>query len=147
MNLQIYTDGACINNPGIGGYAYAVYNDSQEICMRNRGFEKFTTNNKMELTAVIEALKVVDKEYGLCNITVCSDSAYIVNCFNDGWLIKWMDNGWLNSKKQPVLNRDMWETLNVLVNKMGVKFERVSRKDSRLKVVDKDANLALKRVR
>lgn len=108
--ITIYTDGACSNNQSnqnFGGWAaILVYNDYRKDIS---GYEMDTTNNRMEMRAVIEALKLL-KRYDL-PICLFSDSAYIVNCINEKWYVKWKRNGWKNSKKEDVLNRDLWEEL------------------------------------
>ncbi len=109
MKVTIYTDGACSGNPGPGGYgAILMYNDiKKEIS----GGEKNTTNNKMELLAAIEALKMLNMP---CEVDLYSDSAYLINCFNNNWLESWKKNGWRNSKKEEVKNIDLWQELDKL---------------------------------
>ena len=99
MKVIIYTDGACSGNPGPGGYgAILMYNDiKKEIS----GGESNTTNNKMELMAAIEALKMLKMP---CEVELYSDSAYLINCFNNNWLEGWKKKGWVNSKKEQVKN-------------------------------------------
>ena len=144
MNFHVYTDGACKGNPGKGGYAYIVYDDMNEIWIKSSGSEIDTTNNRMELVAVIEALHMINKTYQNYTIKVYSDSAYIVNCFNDNWIGKWKENGWKTSKKEAVVNQELWKILDELVIKTNAKFERILRKDPRMHQVDKDARLASK---
>ncbi len=105
--IDIYTDGACSGNPGPGGWGAVLLSGShsKEI----RGGEPETTNQRMELQAVIEALKAL-KVSGW-KVNVYSDSAYVVNAFNQKWLDKWQRNGWINSKKEPVANQDLWKRL------------------------------------
>ncbi|WP_338834249.1 Ribonuclease H [Moorella humiferrea] len=102
----IYTDGACSGNPGPGGWgAVLIYGDKRkEIC----GAEARTTNQRMELTAAIAALKALKEP---CRVRLYSDSAYLVNAFRQGWLERWQKNGWLTAKKEPVENRDLWQEL------------------------------------
>jgi Ribonuclease HI len=104
--VVVYTDGACSGNPGPGGWGAILFYGShrKEIS----GGEKSTTNNRMEIRAVIEALKLLKEP---CRVTVYSDSAYVVNCFKQGWMKGWLRNGWKNSKGQTVENRDLWEIL------------------------------------
>lgn len=104
--VEIYTDGACSGNPGNGGWAAVLLFKGKE--KEIYGFEQLTTNNRMELMAAIEALKVLKYP---CQVRLYSDSAYLVNAFNNGWLTKWQRNGWLNSRKDSVENRDLWEKL------------------------------------
>ena len=109
MKVIIYTDGACSGNPGPGGYgAILMYNDiKKEIS----GGEKNTTNNRMELMAAIEALKLLKMP---CEVELYSDSAYLINCFNNNWLEGWKKKGWVNSKKEKVKNIELWEELDRL---------------------------------
>ena len=86
------------------------------------GGNKNTTNNIMEITAVIEALKCLKNE---CKATVYSDSAYVVNCFNQGWIYNWKKNNWKTSTKGPVKNKELWEELYTLVKKYNVEFVKV----------------------
>lgn len=104
--VTIYTDGACSGNPGPGGWgAVLIYGDvTKEIS----GGEKVTTNNKMELTAPIEALKLLKEP---CKVKLHSDSAYLINCFKEKWYVGWEKNGWVNSKKEPVANKELWQEL------------------------------------
>lgn len=102
----IYTDGACSGNPGKGGWGAILMcgTAKKEIS----GAMKDTTNNKMELTAPIEALKLLKKP---CKVKVYSDSAYLVNAFSQGWIYNWFKNGWKTSDKKDVKNRDLWEKI------------------------------------
>lgn len=104
--VEIYTDGACSGNPGIGGWAAVLLFKGKE--KEISGAEPLTTNNRMELTAAVEGLKALKFP---CRVHLFSDSAYLVNAFNNGWLTKWQHNGWQNSRKDPVENRDLWEKL------------------------------------
>lgn len=106
QEVTIYTDGACSGNPGPGGWgAVLMYDDTiKEIS----GGETMTTNNRMEIMGVIQALEGLKRP---CLARVHSDSAYVINCFKDRWYVSWERNGWRNSKKQPVENRDLWERL------------------------------------
>lgn len=111
-DIIIYTDGACSGNPGPGGWgAILMYNENQKEIS---GASKETTNNIMEITAVIEALKLLKEE---CNVKVYSDSAYVVNAFNQGWIYNWRKNNWKTSGKEPVKNRELWEELYSLTRK------------------------------
>lgn len=102
----IYSDGACSVNPGIGGWgAILIYkNVEKEIC----GSEEYTTNNRMELTASIEALKCLKEP---CKVDIYTDSSYLCNSFANGWVYNWQRNGWKTSNKTEVLNQDLWEQL------------------------------------
>lgn len=102
----IYTDGACSGNPGIGGWAAVLRygTHEKEIC----GGERQTTNQRMELQAAIEALSILKKP---CKVRLHSDSAYMVNAFQQRWLERWQRNGWRNAKKESVENQDLWQQL------------------------------------
>ena len=109
-HVDIYTDGACKNNPGPGGYgAILVYNGREkEIC----GSEKHTTNNRMELLAAISGLKLLKEP---CEVTLYSDSKYLIDSVEKGWVYSWREKGWRKADKSPALNPDMWtELLNLL---------------------------------
>ena len=115
--ITIYTDGACSGNPGVGGWgAILLY---QEHKKEIYGGDKYTTNNKMELTAVIEALSVLKKEN--CDIEIYTDSQYVKKGITE-WLFGWKKNNWKNSKKQEVLNRDLWEKLDILTSKHNIEW-------------------------
>ena len=105
----VYTDGACSGNPGPGGWAWAVAPGGSPS---GAGGEPRTTNQRMELRAVLEALIALGDSQP---VLVVSDSTYVVNCFRDRWWAGWLQRGWINSKKQPVANRDLWEPLVELV--------------------------------
>lgn len=104
--VTIYTDGACSGNPGAGGWGAVLFykNTKREIS----GYEENTTNNKMELTAAIKALELLKKP---CEIELYSDSAYLINAFNEGWIINWQLNGFKNANKKPVQNVELWQQL------------------------------------
>lgn len=118
--IDIYTDGACSGNPGKGGWgAVLVYNQTEkELC----GGEKATTNNRMELTAVISALKAVKEP---CEITVTTDSKYVCDAVNKGWVYSWKRNCWKKADKKPALNVDLWEQLLSLLEIHKVTFNWV----------------------
>lgn len=118
--VKIYTDGACSGNPGPGGWgAILIYGDvKKEIS----GGKKDTTNNVMEITAVLEALKLLKEE---CEVEVYSDSAYVVNAFNQNWIGNWQKNNWRTANKEPVKNKELWEELCDLTKKHKVKFIKV----------------------
>ena len=121
--VQIYCDGGCRNNGrknNIGGWgAVLMFKDKvKEI----KGSKINTTNNQMELTACIEALKLVKTGF---DIECYCDSAYIVNCMNDKWYRKWQMNGWKTSKKQSVENKDLWIELLELINSHSIKFFKI----------------------
>lgn len=120
--IIVYTDGACSGNPGPGGWGAVLMfkNHKKEIS----GGKKDTTNNVMEITAVIEGLSLI-KYPCPYEVEVYSDSAYVVNTFEKGWLENWKKNNWINSSKEPVKNRKLWEKLDELVRKFNVKFNKV----------------------
>lgn len=116
----IYTDGACSGNPGPGGWgAILMYKDAKKEIS---GGMKNTTNNIMEITAVVEALKCLKVE---SDVQVYSDSAYTVNAFNQGWIYNWMKNGWRTANKEPVKNKELWQELYALTKKHKVEFIKV----------------------
>ncbi len=116
----IYTDGACSGNPGPGGWgSVLMYKENKKEIS---GAMKDTTNNVMELTAVIEALKLLKFK---CNVKLYSDSAYVVNAFNQKWIYGWIKNGWKNSNKEPVKNKELWEELYALTKIHNIEFIKV----------------------
>jgi ribonuclease HI len=104
--VEIYTDGACSGNPGPGGWASILI--ARGVEKEISGGVESTTNNRMELTAAIEALKRLKKP---CRVKLFSDSAYLVSAFNQGWLDNWQRNGWRNAAGDPVSNPDLWQAL------------------------------------
>lgn len=103
-NIKMYTDGACKGNPGAGGYAcILVYGENEKVLS---GGERETTNNRMELSAVIAGLEALKEP---CAVEVISDSKYVVSAINEGWLRSWVKNNWKKSDKKPVLNVDLWQ--------------------------------------
>ena len=109
-NVIIYTDGACSGNPGPGGWGSILMykGNKKEIS----GGLPDTTNNIMEITAVLEALKMLKYE---CEVEVYSDSAYVVNAFNNGWIYNWKRNNWKTADKKPVKNQELWKELYALM--------------------------------
>jgi len=103
--LVVYTDGSCLGNPGPGGWAWAIPGGRSDS-----GGEPLTTNQRMEITAVLEALRAIG-DAGPAVVTVMSDSAYVVKCFQDRWWEGWLRRGWRNAAGKPVANRDLWEPL------------------------------------
>ena len=120
FNVTIYTDGACSGNPGAGGWGAILMCDGKK--KEFSGFDPETTNNKMELTAVIVALSKLKKP---CNVDLYSDSAYVVNALNQGWLENWKNNGWRGADKKPVKNIELWEQLDELLKVHTVNFIKV----------------------
>ena len=118
--VTIYTDGACSGNPGPGGWgSILMYKDNKK---ETSGGKKDTTNNVMELTAVIEGLKLLKFP---CKVKLYSDSAYVVNAFNQKWIYGWLKNGWKNSSKEPVKNKELWQELYELTKVHEVEFIKV----------------------
>lgn len=104
--VEIFTDGACKGNPGPGGWgAILRYKETEKEIS---GGEANTTNNRMELTAVIKALELLKEP---CSVTLYSDSQYICNALTQGWAKKWKANGWMRNKKEPALNPELWDKL------------------------------------
>ena len=116
-NIEIYTDGACSGNPGPGGWgAVLKYGNAEKELS---GSEKETTNNRMELTAVIKALSALKEE---CNVTLFTDSKYVCDAINKRWVYSWRANNWRKADKKKALNVDLWEELLALLDKHNVKF-------------------------
>lgn len=119
-NITIYTDGACSGNPGPGGWAaILLYKDkNKEIS----GGKPFTTNNEMELTAVVEALSCLKEP---CYVQLFSDSSYVVNAIQKDWLSTWKSKGWINSQKKTLPNLALWKELDRLINIHNIEFNWV----------------------
>lgn len=118
--VEIYTDGACSGNPGVGGWgSILIYKGVEKIIS---GGEPLTTNNRMELTAIIKALEALKEP---CEVRVYSDSQYAVDAIMKGWLTYWMSHGWRTKSKDDVKNVDLWEKLVDLMSKHQVTFIKV----------------------
>ena len=117
MTTTVFTDGACAGNPGRGGWAWAVAPEGQPC---GSGGAAHTTNQRMELQAVLEALRALPGD-----LTIVSDSTYVVHCFRDKWWKRWQANGWKNAKKEPVANVDLWQPLIELVLARSPEFRWV----------------------
>jgi ribonuclease HI len=115
--VDIFTDGACSGNPGPGGYGVILKFNGQEK-MLSKGF-KNTTNNRMELLAVIAGLSALNEK---CKVRLFSDSKYIIDAINKGWAVRWKNNGWKRNKKKYALNSDLWEKLLKLLLHHEVEF-------------------------
>ena len=115
--VSIYTDGACSGNPGPGGWAAILR--YEKIEREISGGEENTTNNRMELTAVISALSALKEP---CEVDLYSDSKYVTEAINKGWAVGWKRNGWRKADKKPALNSDLWERLLALLEVHKVKF-------------------------
>lgn len=118
--VTIYTDGACSGNPGPGGWGAIL--SASGVSREISGGEAHTTNNRMELMAVIKSLGLLTRP---CDVDLYSDSAYVVNAFNQHWIEGWQKRGWVNSAKDPVANKDLWEQLIKLTEVHKVKFIKV----------------------
>ncbi len=118
--VTIYTDGACSGNPGPGGWgAILMYGQhKRELC----GGEAMTTNNRMELTAVIEALSALKEP---CTVELWSDSKYVIDALEKGWARGWRAKGWVKSDKKPALNPDLWEQLLALADRHTLHYHWV----------------------
>ena len=116
-HVDIYTDGACRGNPGRGGWgAILVYGGVEKELS---GGERETTNNRMELTAVISALSALRER---CEVTLTSDSKYVIDAITKGWAVSWRQKGWRKADKSPALNVDLWEQLLALLDRHEVTF-------------------------
>ncbi len=115
--VEIFTDGACSGNPGKGGWAAVLRYNGQEKELF--GGERETTNNRMELTAVIRALSALKEP---CEVTLTSDSKYVIDAITKGWVYNWQKNGWRKGDKKPALNVDLWEQLLPLLKQHRVDF-------------------------
>ena len=116
-NIEIYTDGACSGNPGPGGWGAVLMYGAHKKELS--GGNPNTTNNRMELTAVIKALSALKEE---CNVTLCTDSKYVCDAINKRWVYSWRANNWRKADKKKALNVDLWEELLALLDKHNVKF-------------------------
>ncbi|HEY8421448.1 MAG TPA: ribonuclease HI [Thermoclostridium sp.] len=119
--VEIYTDGACSGNPGKGGWGVILIYKGIEKELS--GFEEQTTNNRMELKAVIEGLKALKEP---CSVKLYSDSAYVINAFQQGWIDDWKKNGWSRGeKKEELKNADLWQELDRLIQKHRIQWIKV----------------------
>ncbi len=118
--VTIYTDGACSGNPGPGGFAVILVCRGKEKVIT--GGESSTTNNRMELTAVITGLRALKRK---CAVKICSDSKYVIDSITLGWARSWRQNGWRKSDRSPALNTDLWEELLSLDDKYKPEYEWV----------------------
>ncbi|MBQ7595179.1 MAG: ribonuclease HI [Clostridia bacterium] len=117
-HVDIFTDGACSGNPGPGGWGAILRYAGVEKELS--GSEKETTNNRMELTAVIEALRALKEK---CDVAVCTDSKYVCDAVNQNWVYQWREKGWKKADKKPALNVDLWEELLELLEEHNVEFK------------------------
>ena len=122
-HLEFYTDGAFSSKTEMGGWAAVCVEDGNVIDTQS-GYEPYSTNNRMELTAFLSALEHADTiETGNTKVTIYTDSAYIANCFNQNWYVKWMSNGWRTSDKQDVKNQDLWRRIVALYIKLKERLD------------------------
>lgn len=119
-HVLIYTDGACSGNPGPGGWAARL--ESRGKVKEISGGERETTNNRMEMRAIIEGLRALNKS---CRVEIRSDSALIVNAFNKGWIEAWQKRGWRKSNKKPVENQDLWKRMLKAMDDHEVRWIKV----------------------
>ena len=136
--ITIYTDGACSGNPGKGGWAAVIIEDENEKTIS--GSELLTTNNRMELSAVINALK----EVGSAELDIYTDSKYVKNGI-ESWIKNWKMNGWITASKQPVKNKDLWLELDTLVSEKEIEWKWVKghSNDHYNNIVDEAARKAI----
>lgn len=118
--VTLYTDGACSGNPGVGGWAaILMYNGHEKELV---GYNKDTTNNRMEMFAIIQGLSALKEP---CEVQVYSDSAYVCNAFLEGWVDEWANNNWKTASKSPVKNDDLWKLMLIQIKKHKVFFNKV----------------------
>lgn len=127
--ISIYTDGSCKNNgkkDAVGGWAYSILLNGERK-FEDTGAELDTTNNRMELMAVIKGLEKVTPLFHAsnCKLEIFTDSAYIHNCYTNKWYENWQKNGWKNSKKEPVKNKELWEKLIPYFKNPDISFFKV----------------------
>ena len=118
--ITIYTDGACSGNPGVGGWGAILSYKGVE--KEISGYDKSTTNNRMEMFAVIQALRFLKES---CECVIYTDSQYVADAFNQGWLKSWQANNWRTASKSEVKNVDLWKALLYELNKHSVSFVKV----------------------
>ena len=118
--VDIYTDGACSGNPGMGGWGVVLIYSGH--IKELSGYNNYTTNNRMELFSIIQGLKCLKEK---CSVTVYSDSAYAVDAINKGWVTKWENSGWKTADKGEVKNRDLWTDLLLTISGHEVEFVKV----------------------
>ena len=118
--IQIYTDGSSLGNPGPGGWGTVVVGEGK-IIEELGGYNKDTTNNRMELQAAIEALRYMNQHHHEHTVTIHADSAYVLGGVTN-WIFGWEKNGWRTSKKEPVLNQDLWQELIGMVREFKGKI-------------------------
>ena len=131
MIYKIYCDGAVSNNGyenAVGGWAYVILDDKDTVLFEENNFEKYATNNRMELYSCYKGLDKLLTEITLeeeDKVKVYTDSAYLHNCYSQKWYLSWMKNNWLNSKKQPVANKSLWQLIIPFFENEKVDFFKV----------------------
>ena len=124
--INIYTDGACSGNPGIGGWGVVILDNNKEILLN--GGDQHTTNNKMELTAAIKALEYFEIRKDLI---IYTDSKYVKDGI-ESWIINWKKNGWKTTAKKPVKNKELWISLDELMKKHNINWKWVKGHDGNI---------------
>ena len=153
--IEVYTDGACSGNPGNGGDAFIILKGEKEI-LKLSGSQENTTNNYMELKAIVRAIEHVISELGSIptknkiEVFIHSDSAYCINPVEKGWIKFWESNGWISRTGEPIKNLELWIKLNSLLKHRKFKFKFVKVKghsgDRYNEMVDKAAKNAINRL-
>lgn len=144
--FKIYTDGACKGNPGKGGWGFVIYNNKLDKIMEKSGFCDYTTNNKMELIAVIEAIEAFITLYkNNEKMILYTDSVYVRNGICK-WIHTWKNNDWMTCNKDPVKNKDLWQKLDILLDPNRFQFEWVKAHNGNIgnEYADKLANMFIK---
>ncbi len=118
--VTLYCDGACSKNPGPGGWgSILIYKGNEKELS---GYCELTTNNQMEITAALNGLKALREP---CKVDIYTDSAYVCNAFLQNWIYGWLKNGWVNSKKEPVKNKELWQELYEMTRFHNVTWHKV----------------------
>lgn len=145
INIEIYTDGACNQEKKTGGWSFIILENGKKKSIKS-GIEKETTNNRCEMLAAIKAFEELDniEFFEGSSVSIFSDSAYLVNAFLKDWISLWLTNGWKNSSKKPVLNKELWESLIYFQKKYKASFIQIKRRSNDLsKKVDNMAKKPL----
>lgn len=129
MKYTLYTDGATSNNGDAdaqGGWGWALFDELQTVLMTGSGHMDAATNNKCEMTAIIKGCEYVSKELSAEDtVTICSDSAYCINCYIKKWYVKWKQNGWRTAKRESVANKELWQELLPFFEDTRLDFTKV----------------------
>lgn len=142
--VTLFTDGACLDNPGPGGWAALLRYGKHEKMLS--GSEEMTTNNRMEIMAVIQGLRVLNES---CEVEVVVDSRYVMDAFDKHWLRNWKANGWKTAAKKDVKNQDLWELLDIEVQRHRLRWTWVRGHTGHAEneMVDKEARIAAEAAR